>query len=463
MALSNFVMPALPSPTSWFPGHMKKFTRMLPSLLTRTDVVLEIRDSRLPLTSINRTLEGALRKWRLERGWDPNDPSKRIVSVQACEHIVVFNKRDLVPSWGMEPFYKAMEKKFPHQRLLFASWHRSRDIRTLNDILVNIAKQHPHALELNVLVIGMPNVGKSTLLNTLRHQGIKGHTAKAFQTSANPGMTQALSTRLKLSVEPPIYAYDSPGVMLPYLGRGTEGAERGVKLALIAGIKEGLYDMEALAGYLLYRLNVLNPISPVYLDLLPKGAQPTTELTEFLTQLGHRMGMLKKRGEVDLTRAAVYFVRWWREEGGLLAAKGSFHQIHHQQKPAPRPTTAIPTPPPPASGPTDEGSTAAGGALRAAQSEPLVSTNTSLVVGGNAPKVEGWGFDFQWALQEAADLEKRSTAPQLFLQEKMEVCIDQYLEMIDREEREEMNISPTQIKKRQVMEEKQRRRMRYNK
>lgn len=38
----------------------------------------------------------------------------------------------------------------------------------------DIAKQHPHALELNVLVIGMPNVGKSTLLNTLRHQGIKG-------------------------------------------------------------------------------------------------------------------------------------------------------------------------------------------------------------------------------------------------------------------------------------------------
>jgi len=46
-------------------------------------------------------------------------------------------------------------------------------------------------------------------------------------------MTQALSTRLKISVDPLIYAYDSPGVMLPYLGRGTVGAERGVKLALI--------------------------------------------------------------------------------------------------------------------------------------------------------------------------------------------------------------------------------------
>jgi hypothetical protein len=85
-------------------------------------------------------------------------------------------------------------------------------------------------------------------------------------------MTQALSTRLKLSLDPLVYTYDTPPVMLPFLGCGLEGAERGVKLALIgtwsrglrvslirifdlylsAGIKEGLYDIEALAGYLLY-------------------------------------------------------------------------------------------------------------------------------------------------------------------------------------------------------------------
>ena len=46
-------------------------------------------------------------------------------------------------------------------------------------------------------------------------------------------MTQALSTRLKLCLDPLVYAYDSPGIMLPYLGQGKEGEERGVKLALI--------------------------------------------------------------------------------------------------------------------------------------------------------------------------------------------------------------------------------------
>ncbi|KAJ7686692.1 P-loop containing nucleoside triphosphate hydrolase protein [Mycena rosella] len=323
MALTHIPFPALPMPPSWFPGHMMKFTRMLPALLTRTDVVLELRDSRLPLTSINRTLEGALQKWRLERGWDPNDASRRVVNSTACERIIVLNKRDLVPEWGLEPFRKAMSSRFPDQQVLFASWQRPRDIRDLSEMLVNIAKKYPYAMELNVLVIGMPNVGKSTLLNALRNMGIKGRTPKALRTSANPGLTQALSTRLKLSLSPLVYAFDSPGVMLPFLGLGEEGAERGVKLALIAGIKEGMYDVEALASYLLYRLNILNPISPAYLQLLPSGSPPIIDVEEFLESLARRMGMVKKGAAPDVRRAAVYFVRWWREEGGLISASSA--------------------------------------------------------------------------------------------------------------------------------------------
>lgn len=49
----------LPAPPSWYPGHMRQFVQNLPALLSRTDVVLELRDSRLPLTSINTTFEGA--------------------------------------------------------------------------------------------------------------------------------------------------------------------------------------------------------------------------------------------------------------------------------------------------------------------------------------------------------------------------------------------------------------------
>lgn len=57
--LQHIPFPVLPAPASWYPGHMTQFTRKLPALLRRTDVVLELRDSRLPLTSINRNFEGA--------------------------------------------------------------------------------------------------------------------------------------------------------------------------------------------------------------------------------------------------------------------------------------------------------------------------------------------------------------------------------------------------------------------
>ncbi|TFK73451.1 P-loop containing nucleoside triphosphate hydrolase protein [Pluteus cervinus] len=439
MVLTHIPMPGLPVPPSWFPGHMMKFTRMLPALLTRTDVVLEVRDSRLPLTSINRTLEGALQKWRMERGWDPNDPSRRILDATACERIVVFNKRDLVPEWGIEPFRKATGKRFPGQSTLFASLHRPRDIRNLSEMLINIAKRYPHAMELNVLVIGMPNVGKSTLLNALRNSGIKGRTPKALQTSAQPGLTQALSTRLKLSLDPLVYAFDSPGVMLPFLGCGPEGAERGVKLALIAGIKEGMYDMETLAAYLHYRLNVLNPISPAYLKLLPSNAQPTADLQDFLTQLAQRMGMIRRGAQPDLSRAAVYFIRWWREEGGLLAASSAFL---------------------PATKRLGLGQGQGRGAQVSMEGDiatPIEQTGSSLL-----PASQGWGFDFEWDLQPT-DLKLLSGSGDVgvreMVQAKMEGCIDQYLEMTEREDREELNVSPTQKKKQMVMEEKAKRKI----
>ena len=59
--LTHIPFPALPVPPSWFPGHMLQFQKMLPALLNKTDVVLELRDSRLPLTSINRNFEGVYR------------------------------------------------------------------------------------------------------------------------------------------------------------------------------------------------------------------------------------------------------------------------------------------------------------------------------------------------------------------------------------------------------------------
>ena len=67
--LQHIPFPILPAPPSWFPGHMNQFRRQLPVLLKQTDVVLELRDARLPLTSINRSFEGWLALFLISPFW----------------------------------------------------------------------------------------------------------------------------------------------------------------------------------------------------------------------------------------------------------------------------------------------------------------------------------------------------------------------------------------------------------
>jgi hypothetical protein len=85
--------PPLPPAISWYPGHMASFSKSLPTLLQSTHVVLEARDARLPLTSINPAFESLLGKWFQERGGGVMGP---------LERIVVYNKADLVPQWGIQ-------------------------------------------------------------------------------------------------------------------------------------------------------------------------------------------------------------------------------------------------------------------------------------------------------------------------------------------------------------------------
>lgn len=92
------IPPVLPAPLSWFPGHMSSFMRNLPTLLTRTDIILEMRDSRLPLTSVNPNFEEHLQTWKGKAKEVPNDDP----ASQLRRRIIVLSKKDLVPAWGLE-------------------------------------------------------------------------------------------------------------------------------------------------------------------------------------------------------------------------------------------------------------------------------------------------------------------------------------------------------------------------
>jgi len=119
--------------------------------------------------------------------------------------------------------------------------------------------------------------------------------------------------------------------------------------------------------------------------------------------------MVKRGAELDLGRAASRFVRWWREEGGLLAASTSAQ----------------------------------------VDAAALNGTDAQLIT-------QGWGFDFQWQVTREEMGNQNELA-----RKKMEECIEKYLVESEREERDEDHISATQRKKQLTMEEKARRKQRY--
>lgn len=136
--------------------------------------------------------------------------------------------------------------------------------------------------------------------------------------------------------EPPIYVYDTPGIMVPYLGRGPKATERGIKLALAAGIKSSLFDTQGLADYLLFRLNLRHGFQvlqwwlagraglnvpaqcprPIYLTDLPMPStaarEPTNELYSLLENVS-APGSLRKGGMRDPEVCADFMIHRWRE------------------------------------------------------------------------------------------------------------------------------------------------------
>lgn len=266
----------------WYPGHMAKTRRLMKESLPLIDAVCELVDARVPESSRNPDLDGII-------GSKP-----RIVLLNKCdladeratarkikelaERGVIALPVDCRSGKGLEKFEPAVRE-------------------VLKDKIKANADKGMAGKPLRVMVVGIPNTGKSSFINRMAGK----YRAKVAD---KPGVTRGNQW---FAIGSGIELLDTPGVLWPKF----EDPQVGLKLAFIGSIKETTLDIQELAVSL---LSVMQKNYPDRLEQRYKvaGVQDVQEPYELLEMIAAKRGMLLRKGEYDTERAAVMLLDEYR-------------------------------------------------------------------------------------------------------------------------------------------------------
>ncbi|RDL41513.1 putative mitochondrial GTPase 1 [Venustampulla echinocandica] len=285
------VFPAqLSLPRSYFLGHHASGLSKMKTMLSSIDLIIECRDYRVPLTSRNPLFEQSL---------------------AGLERLVVYTKRDLGSK--DRPSDRSREEIIrrwhaPHHTL-FTNHKSKRDVKSVLNFAKDYAAQSQSLLGTRILVVGMPNVGKSSLLNALRAEGV--HRPKAAFTGAQPGITRKIASGVKIVDRDEergtegVYLVDTPGVFIPFV----PDSESMMKLALVGSVKDTIITPVTLCDYLLFHINK-QPQGQRFYD---EYCGPTNDIVDLLDAVCKKTGRLGKGGIPDLDAAALWIIQRWRQ------------------------------------------------------------------------------------------------------------------------------------------------------
>jgi len=253
---------------NWYPGHMKKTRELIQENLKLVDLVIEVLDSRIPVSSRNPII---------------ND------LVSSKPRVVILNKADLAD----ESATKAWEKYFKEQGnyVLSLNSNQGDGVKQLLKLLESIRDKNNEGRErkrpLRMMVVGIPNVGKSSLINRLTGK-------KAAKTGDKPGVTRG---KQWLTLGTDMMLLDTPGILWPKF----EDPKVGLNLAFCGSIKDEIIDLATLGMELIGKLSEVHP------DLLMARYKiDEIEETSLLTMeaIAKKRGFILSGNRIDYDRTA---------------------------------------------------------------------------------------------------------------------------------------------------------------
>ena len=264
----------------WYPGHMTKTRRQIEADLKQVDAVCEIVDARIPVSSRNPDIDAIC----------GNKP-----------RIMILNRMDLADPDATKRWAEHFKSK--GMAVVVTDCKSRKGISSFQPAVRSVLKEkiardaaRGMNRPLRVMIVGIPNVGKSTLINQI--SGRKG--AKAEN---RPGVTRG---KQWVTVENSLLLLDTPGILWPKF----EDPDVGMMLAYTGAVKDGILDVEELACNLIRLLWERYPVALNERYNIPLDADvPGYELLEMA---GRKRGFLLARGEINTERMAQVLLEEYR-------------------------------------------------------------------------------------------------------------------------------------------------------